>query len=162
MTRNASSRGITAEDELAQDEESDRQAIREIVGRQFSSMSWRDGSGPDINAFRGDFLPAATLFPAARPVSPRSLDDFCARMAGLAGSTLVSFDERVMATHIVLFGNVAMAAVICENTENGSEINRNVEMMLLVKEAGAWRIAAQAWDKETPSQPIGDIFPADA
>ena len=58
----------------------------------------------------------------------------------------------------MIFGNVAIAAVACENTENDSEVNRNVEMLLLVKSDERWRIAAQAWDKETVSTPIPDEF----
>ena len=38
--------------------------------------------------------------------------------------------------------------------ENNAEANRNVEMLLLLKSEGAWRIVAQAWDKVTPSNPI--------
>ena len=33
-------------------------------------------------------------------------------------------------------------------------MSRGVEMLLLVKDDGAWRIAAQAWDTEGPSKRI--------
>ena len=32
-------------------------------------------------------------------------------------------------------------------------MNRGVEMMLLIKEAGAWRIVAQAWDVASDLKP---------
>jgi hypothetical protein len=134
----------------------DLRAIRDLVDRQFASMSWSAGGRPDTAAFRNDFLPGAPLYSSARPVSVSSLDEFTGRMGELAQTTLTSFRERVIGTKVLVFGNVAVAAVACENTENGGEVNRNVEMMLLVKSEGHWKIAAQAWDKETNSVPIPD------
>jgi hypothetical protein len=42
-----------------------------------------------------------------------------------------------------MFDNVAIAVAGCEITENDADVTRGVEMMLLVKDAGVWRIAAQ-------------------
>jgi hypothetical protein len=42
----------------------------------------------------------------------------------------------------------------CENTENGTTVTRNVEALLLVKEEGAWKIVAQAWDMEREGNPM--------
>ena len=41
-----------------------------------------------------------------------------------------------------------------EMTKIDAEVSRGVEMLLLVKTDGAWRIAAQAWDAEGPLKPI--------
>lgn len=128
--------------------------IEELIARQFASMSWKVGGAPDLDQFGGDFLPGASLYPSARPVRAQSVTEFAERMAGLVGTTLKSFDEQVIGARIHVFGNVAVAVAACENTENGSEINRNVEMMLLIKDADRWRIAAQAWDKATDARPI--------
>ena len=113
-------------------------------------------AGPDTATFSSDFLPDASLYPSARPVSAKSLNEFTHRMGELARTTLTSFHERVIGTKVLLFGNVAVAAVACENTENEGEVNRNVEMMLLVKTNGHWKIAAQAWDRETNTLLIPD------
>ena len=51
-----------------------------------------------------------------------------------------------------MFGNVAVAVAGCEITENDASVNRGVEMMILVKDAGTRRIAAQAWDTERDGQ----------
>ena len=75
-------------------------------------------------------------------------------MSGLVGTALRSFDERVLGSTIQIFGNVAVAAVGCENVENDSQTNRVVEMMLLVKDEGGWKIAAQAWDKASDALPV--------
>jgi ketosteroid isomerase-like protein len=45
-----------------------------------------------------------------------------------------------------VFGDVAVAAAGCEMAENGTKANRDVEMMLLVKDVGGWKIVAQASD----------------
>jgi hypothetical protein len=51
------------------------------------------------------------------------------------------------AARYTCFGNVAVAVIARENVENEINLERVVEMMLLVKEQGNWKIAAQAWDK---------------
>lgn len=132
----------------------DVQAIRALIARQFASMSWGEGGSPDLAAFESDFLADAQLFSSARPVQAQSVSRFCERMRGLAGNSLLSFDETILGSVINVFGNIAIAAVACENVENGTETNRNVEMMLLAKDGGVWRIAAQAWDRESASNPI--------
>ena len=61
-------------------------------------------------------------------------------MKGLAGTKLRSFAEAVLGVEVRVFGNVAVAVAGCEITENDADVNRGVEMMLLVEDAGAWRI----------------------
>ena len=75
-------------------------------------------------------------------------------MKGVAGSKLHTFHEKLLAPKLRVFGNVAVAAAGCEITENGDTKNRSVEMLLLVKGQGLWKIAAQAWDAEAPSKPM--------
>ena len=53
-----------------------------------------------------------------------------------------------------MFCNLAVAVVACEMTENDTRVNRGVEMMLLIKDGGEWKIVAQAWDTENKSRPI--------
>lgn len=136
----------------------DVDAIKNIIGRQFASMSWKEGEGPDLDAFRDDFHSAARLFASARPSAAQSVAEFEIRMQSIAESSLRSFEERVLGVDVTVHGNVAVAAVACEATENGREVNRNVEMMLLVKDAGRWRIVAQAWDKEDDDTPLPDAL----
>jgi hypothetical protein len=130
---------------------SDIEAIRALIARQFASMSWKANAAPDWRMFKSDFLPQAVLYASTRPVRAQSLEAFVERMDRLAGTTLRSFNEVVLGSDVRVFGNVAVAVVACENTENETEINRNVEMMLLVKDDGLWKIVAQAWDKESES-----------
>ena len=75
-------------------------------------------------------------------------------MKNLVGTKLRSFQEVVLGTEVRVFGNVAVALAACEMTENDAEVSRGVEMLLLVKDDCAWRIAAQAWDTESPSKRI--------
>ena len=141
----------------------DAKAINDLIRRQFASLSWKQGESGDWNAFAGDFLPEAILYPSARPAAGQSAISFVERMKKLCGSTLQSFDERVLGTKILVFGNIAVAVAAGEMVENEAEANRNVEMMLLVKTNGAWHIAAQAWDRVTPSMPIpGELVTAAA
>jgi hypothetical protein len=80
-------------------------------------------------------------------------------MKGLAEGKLRTFAESVLGVEVRVFGNVAVAVAGCEITENDADLNRGVEMMLLVKEAGAWRIAAQAWDVASEHKPFpGDLL----
>ena len=132
----------------------DVQAIEAIITRQFSSLSWRSGTLADWKEFAVDFFSDASLYPAARPARRQTVEGFIERMKGLEGTKLRSFEEKVLGTEIRVFGNVAVALAACEMTENGTEIYRGVEMLLLVKDAGAWRIVSQAWDLESPTNPI--------
>ena len=124
--------------------ESDVRAIEALVARQFTSLSWAPDRTAAWDDFTGDFFPDAALYPSARPARRQTVDAFVERMKGLVGTTLRSFDETVLGTEVRVFGNVAVALAACEMVENGSEVKRGVEMMLLVKDEGAWRIVAQA------------------
>ena len=126
----------------------DVQAIKTIIARQFASLSWTSGTSADWERFAADFFPEAALYPAARPAKRQTLEAFIER------TKLRSFEEAVLGTEIRVFGNVAIALAVCEMTENDAEVHRGVEMLLLIKDAGAWQIVSQAWDTESPSQPI--------
>lgn len=132
-------------------------AIRAVIARQFESISWTADRPADWTAFADDFLPDATLFPAARPIAPKSVEAFVDRMKGVAASELNSLEEVVLSTKIQVFRNVAIAMAVCGMSENGSEPKRGVEAILLVKDQGRWRVAAQAWDMETAEK----LIPAD-
>ena len=136
------------------DPDSDLQAIRALIGRQFASMSWNADGAPDWAGFKNDFIPDAQLFPSARPLKAQSLSAFVDRINGLVGTTLRSLQEVILGTKVQVFGNVAVAVVAGENNENETDINRVVEMMLLVKDQGTWKIVAQAWDKEREDNSI--------
>ena len=136
----------------------DRQAIAALIARQFASLNWRPGEPADWAAFGADFHAAAALYPSARPLDPQAPADFVARMQKLSQTSLRSFEESLLGIEIRIFGNVAVAVAACEAVENASETGRTVEMMLLVKETGAWRIVAQAWDKATPVLPVPETL----
>jgi hypothetical protein len=132
----------------------DVRAIEEVVARQFASLGWDTRNSADWQTFARDFFPEASLYAAARPARRQSVAEFMERMKGIAGTKLRSFRETVLGTEIRVFGNVAVAVAACEMTENESEINRGIEMLLLVKTDGRWMIVSQAWDTETPQRPI--------
>lgn len=136
----------------------DRQSIAALIARQFASLSWRPGEPADWAGFGADFHADARLYPAARPIRPQTPADFVARMQELSRTSLQAFEETLLGTEIRVFGNVAVVVAACEAVENTAETNRTVEMMLLVRQAGTWRIVAQAWDKATPSQPVPEAL----
>ncbi|HWK98002.1 MAG TPA: DUF4440 domain-containing protein [Pseudolabrys sp.] len=125
----------------------DEAEIRRIIERQFASLCWTPAASADWAAFAGDFMPGATLYPAARPLQAQTPDAFLARMKGVAAK-IATFQEDPLGITISVFGNVAIAAAGCRITENGTAATRGAEMMLFVKDDGRWRIAAQAWDTE--------------
>ena len=137
------------------DTEDDVRAIRALFTRQFAALSWRDGEAGDWDAFAADFLPGAPLYSSARPAAALTVEAFLTRMRGLAGGVLRSLDEMVLGAEIRVFGNIAVATVACGMTENGKPGSDTVEMLLLVKDGAAgWRIAAQAWDKASATNPV--------
>jgi ketosteroid isomerase-like protein len=132
----------------------DVQAIEAAIARQFASLCWTPGTPADWAGFAADFFPEASLYPAARPAKRQTVEAFIERMKGLKGTKLRSFAEAVLGTEIHVFGNVAVALAACEMTENNADVQRGVEMLLLIKNEGTWQIVSQAWDTESPSQPI--------
>lgn len=132
--------------------------IKALIKRQFTSLSWPNGGTGNWQAFSNDFLDDAVLYPAARPVHPQSVSAFLTRMKGIAGKELQSLDEAVLGTNVTVFGNIAVAIAVCAMRENGTTENRTVEMLLLVKDQGSWRIAAQAWDRASETNPVPAQF----
>jgi hypothetical protein len=135
-------------------ETSDHEAIRRLIGRQFESLSWNARRAPEWAAFSADFLPGALLFPAARPVRPVTVPEFVERMKRAASSTMPVIEETLLGVEISLYGNVAVALAVCGQHEGNGPPARAVEALLLVREGGAWRIAAQGWDTEREDVPI--------
>lgn len=127
----------------------DHEAIRAVIERQFGSLDWTSGGSADWDTFMSDFFSGAPLYPAKRPVKQQSVNAFKERLSGLAETELHSFRENVLGMEIRVFGNVAVALAGCETVENETEMNRGVEMLLLVKDSDQWKIAGQAWDMES-------------
>ena len=136
------------------DHDDDIRAIEALIARQFASVNWAPDHGADWEVFAADFLEDAPLYPAARPAGRQSVAAFIERMDDLRQGGLGRFDETLLGTEIRVFGDVALATAGCEIVENGTDVSRGVEMLLLIKDGGAWRIAAQAWDGETEAVPL--------
>lgn len=125
--------------------------ITALVRRQLASLSWPAGGSGDWAGFAADFVPGAPLYPAARPAVATTVPAFLARMQALCGTSLRSLDERLGSLDVRIEGNVAVAVAECHMTENGAATGRTLEVLLLVRSEGRWRIAAQAWDLAGPA-----------
>jgi Putative lumazine-binding len=132
----------------------DIRAIEALIARQFASLNWGPETSAAWTTFAADFSRDASLYSAARPAKRQTVTEFIERMKGLAGTELRSFHEEVLGIEVRVFGNVAVAVAACEMTEDESDVDRGIEMMLLVKSEGNWRIVSQAWDTESPSERI--------
>jgi hypothetical protein len=140
------------------DENDDLQAIQSLIGAHFRGLRWTPTSRADWATFSADFLPDASLFPAARPARGQTLDAFIARMNGVAQGALRTFEEKTLGTQILCFGNVAVVLSASEMVENGTEVNHDVSGYLLVKSEGRWRIAAHAWDHASDQTPVPEVL----
>lgn len=138
----------------ADDRSADARAIEQLIARQFASVSWAPGRPADWQAFVADFHPDARLYPAARPAQRQTVEAFVERMTGLAETSLRSFRENMLGAHVHVFGNTAAALAACEIVENEAEVTRGVEILLLIKNDGAWQIVSQAWDVESEGKPL--------
>ena len=99
----------------------DDEAIRALIGEHFEAMGWEPGTGPQWDRFEEDFLPAAQLFGAARPVHAHTVDGFIERMETVARKNLHTFEEHTRGMKILRFGNVAVVLAMSELLENGEE-----------------------------------------
>ncbi len=132
----------------------DEKAIRALIGAHFQGLKWTPTTQADWPTFAADFLPDASLFPAARPARAKTLDEFIERMNGVAQGSLRSFEERTLGMQVLDFGNVAVVLAASELIENGTEVNHDVHGYLLVKDESEWRIAAHAWDQASEQIPV--------
>ena len=133
---------------------SDEEAIRARIGAHFDGMKWSPTTKPDWSKFAADFLPDASLFPAARPAQAKTLEAFIERMNGVAQGSLHTFEEHTLGMQVSVFGNVAVVLAASEMLENETELNQDVSGYLLVKTDGQWLIAAHAWDHATEQMPV--------
>jgi hypothetical protein len=136
----------------------DEKAIQSLIGAHFDGLRWTPETDPDWKTFSADFLPDAKLFPAARPVQSKTLEEFIERMNSVAKGSLHTFEEHTLGMKILLFGNVAVVLAASEMLENETEVNHDISGYLLVKSDGKWRIAAHAWDKASDSQPVPEAL----
>ena len=65
----------------------DEAVIRTLIGAHFQGLKWTPASQADWSTFAADFLPDASLFPAARPARPKTLDEFIERMNSVANTS---------------------------------------------------------------------------
>ena len=136
----------------------DEAEITLLIKNHFEGMRWTRDTSPDWKRFSSDFLPGASLFPAARPVQIRTLEAFIERMNGVAARTLHTFEEHTLGMQILVFGHIAVVLAASEMLENETETNHDISAYLLVKNEGKWLIAAHAWDKPTPERPVPDYL----
>jgi hypothetical protein len=137
------------------DQTKDFQAIKALIGAHFDALRWSPGTPIDWPTFTADFLPDASLFPAARPVTRRTLEEFMKRMDGVAqGGSVTTFEEKTLGMQVLQFGNIAVVLAASEMLENGTEVNHDISGYLLVKNEEKWLIAAHAWDKVTKDRPV--------
>jgi len=134
----------------------DEAEIRSLIGAHFEALRWDPGAAPDWDRFRRDFLPAAMLLGAARPVTVRSVDGFIERMETVARANLTSFEEHTRGMRILRFGNLAVVLAMSELLENGVDVSHDISGYLLVKSDGRWWIAAHAWDQAGDDKPVPD------
>ena len=128
--------------------------IKAMVRRQFASLSWRADKPAAWQSFSDDFHPTASLYPASRPSQRQMVEGVLERMKALAASELTDFDEQALGILVHVFGNVAAVVASCKITENQTKVSRGVEMLLLIKDEGKWRIVSQAWDVESEAETI--------
>jgi hypothetical protein len=134
---------------------SDAEAIEAIIRGMFSAIQWDEARAPDWEAFGQALRPTAVILPSARPAAEVALDAFTRRMKGLRdGGMLKTFDETILGVDVQAFGNVAVARAAYATDINGKPDGRGLNVFLLVKSAGAWTIAALAWDNETEAAPL--------
>jgi len=86
-------------------------------------------------------------------------DTFRARMdAQRESGTLRSLEETPLGTTVQLFGNVAVVLSAFEARVNGGGPGRGVNAYLCVKDGGAWKIVAVAWDNESATAPLPPVL----
>jgi ketosteroid isomerase-like protein len=136
----------------------DIQAIKALIERQFTSVTWNSYKQPDLDGFMSTFHPNATLYTSALPTTAQTPAQFAETLEAQSKSTRRTFQETALKTDVQVSGNVATAIVDCENIANGTEIHRTIEMLMLIKDTNGWKIVSQAWDIARPVEPVQDAW----
>jgi hypothetical protein len=138
--------------------QADIDAIESVIRGMFAAIQWDQDRAPDWTGFGAAVRPAVAILPSARPAAEVSLDAFVTRMSGLRDQgVLATFEETILGVDVQPFGNVAVARAAYTTFVNGKADGRGLNVFLLVKDAGAWTIAALAWDNESEAA----LLPAD-
>jgi hypothetical protein len=135
--------------------QSDIDAIAAIIRGMFDAVGWDRARGADWAAFGAPVRPDAVILPSARPAQATTLAAFAERMGGLRERGVIeTFAETIIGVDVQVFGNVAVARAAYATAVNGQADGRGLNVFLLVKDAGAWSIAALAWDNESATTPL--------
>ncbi len=135
--------------------EDDVKAIQALIADGFDAISWSPETPPDWGRFFGPYLPGAQMVPSARPPAFTDPDTFRARMTGQRdGGDMVDFEEEMLGCDVRVFGNIAVATAAFKARINKSGEGQGVNMYLLVKDEGTWKVASVAWDNASDTQPI--------
>lgn len=130
-------------------------AIETLIDRLFQRLCWTADSTPDWPGLETLFHPEARLFPSARPANAITFATFAERMESQrAAGSLTSLQEQTLRNTVHVIGNTATAVNVYRGSVNGGAAFRGANMLTLVKDDGAWRIAAMAWQQETDESPI--------
>jgi hypothetical protein len=128
----------------------DERALRALTAEALGAISWREGGAPEWTAFFAPYVTGAVLCPSARPAATVAPDAFRARMdAQRESGALRSLEEKPLGTSVQIFGNVAVVLRAFEARVNGGAPGRGVNAYLCVKDDGAWKVVAVAWDNES-------------
>jgi hypothetical protein len=137
----------------------DVQAIARLLENAFDAISWTPEKAPDWATFFAPYLDGANLVPSARPAVLTDPDTFRTRMdAQRDDGALSHLEEQSAGLFVKVFGSIAIAANAFRGQVNRSAEIGGVNMYLLVKTDGGWKIACVAWDNSSPDQPIPEEF----
>lgn len=143
---------------MAVDHEADKQEIGQIIADLFEAISWTRDSPPDWDNFAQPYLDKALLFPSARPVSSKTLEEFIAMMQGQYPEKMHTLQEDVIRNEVRVFGNLAMALSSYSANINGEPAGRGVNGFLFLRDDGKWKIGAMCWDNESEDNPLPEAL----
>lgn len=93
--------------------------------------------------------------PVGAPGRHGTPDAFRARLETQRESNaLRSLEEKPLGTTVRVFGNVAVMLSAFEASANGDAPGRGVNAYLCVKDGGAWKVVAVAWDNESATEKL--------
>lgn len=133
----------------------DVKAINTVIDGLFEAISWTPDRPADWQALAQSFHDDAVMIPSARPIATVDVRTFSDRMQAQRDSgALTSFEERVLHNTVHVMGNAASVANVYEGVANGGAPFRGVNMLLLSKEDGRWKVVAMTWAQETDDAPL--------
>ena len=157
---------LTALSPTYTDQESvtDTRSLEQVVRDVYDLVSWTDGNTPDWEVVREVFIPEAVIVLRYPPdLKVMSVDgfllDWLRFQNQLSAAGVTGFEEAVLETRVMEFGDVAHVEVVYQSSipESGRPPRPGVDLWSLIRVEGQWKVVSVVNELPREDLPLPDL-----